>query len=78
MTMARPVSLTVDPKSGRLFALYSDGSVEAIALRKEPYEAQPEWESVAPPNPRADEPEESADPKRRRTRMQVENAFGEG
>lgn len=81
MTMTRPVSLTMDPKSGRLFALYSDGSVEAITLRTEPYHAEPEWERIAPPNPRADEESDAevqspdAD---RAGEVQMENAFGEG
>lgn len=56
--MPSPVSLTVESKSGRLFVLYSDGSVESIRINKELYEADARWTTVAPPNPKAVEADE--------------------
>lgn len=57
--MPDPVSLTVDPKRGRLYALYSDGSVHALTIKKEPYEPDQAWEQVAPANPTARKPQET-------------------
>lgn len=60
--MPTPVSVTVESKSGRLFVLYSDGSVEAIRIDEEPYRDDPGWETVAPPNPKAVEDAEEKVP----------------
>lgn len=51
--MARPVSITVDEQSKRLYVLYEDGSVDTIRAVREPHEPDPKWEEVAPTNPKA-------------------------
>lgn len=51
--MATPVNLTVDPQSKHLYVLFDDGSVDVIRSVREPHDPEPEWQQVAPPNPKA-------------------------
>ena len=55
--MPVPVNLTVDPESKYLYVLYDDGSVDAIRAVRDPHHPDPEWQQVAPPNPKATTPD---------------------
>lgn len=51
--MANPVSIAVDERTSSIFVLFDDGSVDTIRSLPEPHDPEPEWQQIAPPNPKA-------------------------